>query len=112
MMKYYSKEDEQRILSNPDHFYQCLDLDIDIELEKTVVINGISQKVSIKGHFAYPYQNLDQRNLPLIGIGLRNTKRNMIRCLEEALDSHGTDKAPDCNDKCYNGNQPLELLTK
>lgn len=99
MMKYYSKEDEQRILSNPDHFYQCLDLDIDIELEKTVVINGISQKVSIKGHFAYPYQNLDQRNLPLIGIGLRNTKRDMIRCLEEALASH---KVPNGNDECVN----------
>ena len=94
-MKYYSKEDEQRILANSDHFYSYMDLDIDIELEKTIVKDGVSQKISIKGHTNYSYQDYDHRNLPLIGIGLRNMKRELLKCLDEAASLKSSDKTPD-----------------
>ena len=112
MMKYYSKEDEQRILANPDHFYQCLDLDIDIVLEKNIVKDGISQKISIKGHTNYSYQDYDYRNLPLIGIGLRNMKREMLRCLNEAVGLNSSNEAPNSNNESDNSNQPLKPLAE
>lgn len=112
MMKYYSKEDEQRILANPDHFYQCLDLDIDIVLEKNIIKDGISQKISIKGHTNYSYQDYDHRNLPLIGIGLRNMKREMLRCLNEAVGLNSSNEAPNSNNESNNSNQPLKPLAE
>ena len=99
MMKYYSKEDEKRILADPNHFYVCVDLDIDIELEKTIVENGVSQKISMKGHTRYPYQELDFRNLTLMGIGLRNMKREMLRCLDEAVGLNCSNETPNCNNE-------------
>ena len=112
MMKYYSKEDEKRILADPNHFYVCVDLDIDIELEKTIVKDGVSQKISMKGHVNYPKSDLDYRNFPIIGICIRNMKREMLRCLDEAVGLNGSDETPNSNNESDNSNQPLKPLTK
>lgn len=112
LMRYYSKEDEQRIFADPNHFYVCVDLDIDIELEKTIVKDGVSQKISIKGHTSYPYQEYDYRNLPLMGIGIRNMKREMLRCLNEAIGLNSSNETPNSNNESDYSNQPLESLAE
>ena len=112
LMKYYSKEYEERILADPNHFYQCLDLDIDIELEKTYIKDGVSQKISMKGHISHPYKDFDHRNLRLVGIGLRNMRREMLQCLDEAVGLNSSDETPNSNNKGDNSNQPLESLAE
>ena len=112
MMRFYSKEYEQRILADPNHFYQCLDLDIDIELEKTIVKDGVSQKISMKGHISHPYKDFDHRNLRLVGIGLRNMRREMLLCLDEAVGLNSSNETPNSNNESDYSNQPLKPLAE
>ena len=47
-----------------------------------------------------------------MGIGIRNMKREMLRCLNEAIGLNSSNETPNSNNESDYSNQPLESLAE
>ena len=98
----YTKEEKVRILSNKEHLYFGGDFELDINLEKSVVLNGISQNVSIKVHEKISSLNFQVQDYDVLAIGIRNYKAKLEQLLNDVFQSEGSDKAPNCKNDIGN----------
>ena len=98
----YTKEEKVRILSNKEHLYFGGDFELDINLEKSVVLNGISQNVSIKVHEKISSLNFQVQDYDVLAIGIRNYKAKLEQLLNDVFLSESSDKAPNCKNDIGN----------
>lgn len=106
----YTKEEKVRILSNKEHLYFGGDFELDINLEKSVVLNGISQNVSIKVHEKISRLNFQVQDYDVLAIGIRNYKAKLEQLLNDVFLSESSDKAPNCNNECNDREPQLQSV--
>ncbi len=106
----YTKEEKARILSNKEHLYFGGDFELDINLEKSVVLNGVSQNVSIKVHEKISSLNFQVQDYDILSIGIRNYRKKLEQLLNDVFQSESSNKTPDCNDECDNRKPQLQSI--
>lgn len=106
----YTKEKKAELLSNQEHFYFGGDFELDISMEKAVVLNGISQNVSIKVHEKISSLDFQVQDFDILAIGIRNYKVKLEQLLNDVFLSESSDKAPNCNNECNDREPQLQSV--
>ena len=96
----YSKEKKEEMLSNQDKLYFGGDFDLDMSLEKAVVLNGVYQSVSIKVHEKISSLDFQVQDYDILAIGIRNYRTKLEQLLNDVFHSESSNKAPNGNNEC------------